>query len=99
MLMFARVSTFQGTADGIAQSLTRTPDLLERAEALTGFKGMYYMVDRASGSAMSVTLWDSEDDLQASIEAANQIRTEEAAADGSEILGVAHYEVAVSELR
>ncbi len=97
--MFARVSTFQGTAEGIEQSLTHAPDILERVEALDGFGGMYYLVDRASGKSMAVTLWESEADLQASVEAANRIRNDEAAADGSEIVGVDHYEVAVSELR
>ncbi|MEX1135195.1 MAG: hypothetical protein WED83_10165 [Acidimicrobiia bacterium] len=96
--MFARVSTFQGTAEGVAQSLTRTTDVLERAKALAGFKGMYYLVDRESGKGMSVTLWESESDLQASVDAANQIRSEEAAADGSEILAVEHFEVAAAEL-
>lgn len=97
--MFARVSTYQGTAEGVEQSLTRTTDVMQRAEALAGFKGMYYLVNRESGKAMSVTLWESEGDLLASVEAANQIRTEEAAADGSEILGVEHFEVAAAELR
>jgi heme-degrading monooxygenase HmoA len=97
--MFARVSTFQGTPEGVEQSLTRAPDVLERAEALAGFKGLYYLVDRESGKAMSVTLWESESDLQASVEAANQIRSEEAAADSSEILAVEHFEVATAELR
>jgi len=97
--MFARVSTFQGTAEGVAQSLTRTTDVLERAEALAGFKGMYYLVDRESGKAMSMTLWESESDLQAGVEAANQIRSEESAVDGYEILAVEHFEVAQAELR
>jgi len=97
--MFARVSTFRGTPEGVVKSLDRAPDVLERAEAIAGFKGLYYLVDRESGKTMSITLWETESDLQASVEAANQIRSDETAADGSEILAVEHFEVAAAELR
>lgn len=97
--MFARVSTYQGTPESVAQSLTRTTDIVERVEKLAGLKGVYYLVDRDSGKSMSITLWETESDLQTSVEAANQIRSQEAATDDAEILAVEHFEVATAELR
>ncbi len=97
--MFARVSTFRESADSIEESLTRTADVVERAEAMSGFKGLYYLIDQTSGKTMAITLWNTEEDMRSSEEAANQIRADEAAATGGQIVGVERYEVAVAELR
>lgn len=97
--MFARVSTFEETTDSIEESLRRTPDVLKRAEALSGFKGVYYLVDRSSGKTLTITLWETEEAMRDSEEAANRIRTDEATASGGNIVSVDHYEVAAAELR
>lgn len=97
--MFARVSTFQESAESIEESLTRTTDVVERAEAMPGFKGLYYLIDQASGKTIAITLWNTEEDMRNSEEAANQIRADEAAATGGQIVDVERYEVAVAELR
>lgn len=97
--MFARVSTFEETEASVDESLRRTPEVLKRANALSGFEGVYYLVDRSSGKTMTITLWETEEAMRQSEEAANQIRVDEAAATGGNILSVEHYEVAASELR
>lgn len=62
-------------------------------------KGAMLLVDRASGGALAITLWEDEDALRASEERANALR-----ADAADDLGaqqeptVARYEVAVFEV-
>ena len=97
--MFARVSTFQETAGSIDDSVGRTSEVIAKAESLSGFKGLYYLINRSSGQSVAITLWDSEAAMQQSEEAANQLRNDEAAATGGEILSVERYEVAAAELR
>lgn len=96
--MFARVSTFQETEDSLAESLRRTPDALQKASAMSGFKGVYSLVDRSSGKSMTITLWETEEAMRESEEAANQLRADEAAATGANIVSVERYEVVTSEL-
>lgn len=97
--MFARVSTFQETPEGIAESLERNSEVVEKADAISGFKGLYYLVDRSSGKSVAITLWDTQDAMHRSEEAANQIREDESAATGGEIVSVERFEVAAAELR
>jgi len=96
--MFARVSTYQETEDSLAESVRRTPAAVEKARAMSGFKGVYSLVDRSSGKSMTITLWETEEAMRESEEAANQLRDDEAAATGANIVSVERYEVATSEL-
>ena len=98
--MFARVSTFQESPEGIAESIRRLPETQQRVEAmdLSGLKGIYYLVDRHSGKTLTITLWETEQDLKASEEAANQVRGEEAEATGGQIVDVERFEVVAADL-
>ncbi|HVR80244.1 MAG TPA: hypothetical protein VMS99_17870 [Acidimicrobiia bacterium] len=96
--MFARVSTYQETEDSIAESVRRTPAAVQKARSMSGFKGVYSLVDRSSGKSMTITLWETEEAMRESEEAANQLRDDEAAATGANIVSVERYEVATSEL-
>jgi heme-degrading monooxygenase HmoA len=49
------------------------------------------MSDRASGKVMSITIWDSEEALNASMSQADELRKR--AASGTEIQSVQHYEI------
>ena len=67
--------------------------VLPAAQQMAGFQGMYAMVDRQSGTALSFTLWESEEAMQASEEAANRLRSDSAARGGADIAAVERYEV------
>lgn len=97
--MFARVSTFEETTESIEEALQRTADVLTKVAALSGFTGVYYLVDRSSGKTLAITLWETEEAMRESEEAANRIRSDEAAASGGRIVSVDRYEVAAAELR
>jgi heme-degrading monooxygenase HmoA len=91
--MFARVSTYRGDGDRLLQGFA---DVTEPLQAIDGFSHAYFMVDRASGKGMSITIWESEDALRASAAQADELRSKGAAAGGAEIESVEHYEIGLT---
>jgi heme-degrading monooxygenase HmoA len=61
-----------------------------------GLEGFYHLVDRQSGKAISITLWENEEAMRASEEEANQLRAQIAEAANATIENVETYEVSVS---
>ena len=57
------------------------------------------MNGKETDKALSITLWDSEEALGASREAANKIRTETSDAQKTQILEVEEFEVTTSSLK
>ena len=97
--MFARVSTFQGPPDQTAEGIrVAREQILPAARLQEGFKGIYLLFDRESGRSLSITLWETEEDMETSEEAAARVRTESAEAAGETVIGVERYEVALQEL-
>ena len=88
--MFARVSTYRGDGDRLLDGFA---DVSEPLQAIDGFSHAYFMVDRESGKGLSITIWDSEEALQASAAQADELRSKGAAAGGAEIESVEHYEI------
>uniref|UniRef100_A0AAU2JSS4 ABM domain-containing protein n=1 Tax=Streptomyces sp. NBC_00049 TaxID=2903617 RepID=A0AAU2JSS4_9ACTN len=80
--------------------MTATSEALVRqVQDVPGFRGVYYLVDRASGKAKSLTLWDDEESMLASEERAARIREEAAHREGQRIVSVEHFEVGFSHLQ
>ena len=95
--MFARVSTYQGDPGQIDQGLAYDlENILPKVNQIDGFEGLYYLVDRESGNALSMTLWESEQTMRASEEEANRLRTESAESASATVESVQRYEVAIS---
>jgi hypothetical protein len=92
--MHARVSFYQlaegGDADAAVSGFDQSIDAVQQ---LAGNQGLMLLVDRDSGKAISLTLWDSEESLRSSSEQANTLRERAAGAGGLSIQGVEHYEV------
>jgi hypothetical protein len=65
--------------------------VIPNAKRLQGFKGGYWLVDRATGKGFGLTLFESEAALRATEEAAAQIRAQ--ASSVTKIIGVERYEV------
>jgi len=96
----ARVSTLQGSTDQIDEGIDRIRETtVPVVKEIDGFKGILSLVDRQTGKGLTVTLWESEEALQASEEEANRLRREAAGnlgATGEPI--VERYEVALYEV-
>lgn len=75
--MFARVSTIQGKPERVEDGIRNYREqVIPSVKKMVGFKGAYFLVDRESGKEVSITLWGTEKDLQASAEAANRLRSQ-----------------------
>ena len=73
--MYARVTSIQLTPDQINTSGRAMPDDMRQALAREpGFLGSMTLLDRQSGKAMTIGLWESEAAVQASM-AGHQART------------------------
>ena len=62
--MFARVNSVQTAADKLAGLVRFSQEQLPAAHEAPGFKGFYLLADRQSGKIVSISLWDSADDLR-----------------------------------
>ena len=97
--MFARVSTFQGSPDQTAEGIrVAREQILPVARLQDGFKAIFILFDNESGRSLSITFWESEEDMHASEDAALRARTESAEAAGEVMVGVGRYEVVLQEL-
>ncbi len=85
--MWARVSTYQLPADDVGAAAERFSEALDQFEA-PGLRRAELLIDRASGKALSITVWDDEQALEASAKAANQIRSDAANAASVSIVDV-----------
>lgn len=98
--MFARVSTFHGSPQLLDESTRQAIEhIVPAVRRLAGFQGVLSLIDRATGKSITITLWQDEETMRASEEAANQLRSQTAEAAGESIVSVQRYEVAFSEMR
>ena len=64
-----------------------------------GFSGFLVLLERASGKVLGLTLWESEQAMNATEEAAYWLRVFSAEAAGGMITDVERYEVIFSEVK
>jgi heme-degrading monooxygenase HmoA len=89
--MHARVSTYQTSeAAKLVDGFRSVTDQLEQVD---GFSHAYFMVDEATGKALSITIWESQAALDASASSADDLRRRGTEASGTTIESVQHYAV------
>lgn len=91
--MFARVSTYRGDTDRLVDGFRRTIAPLERQ---TGFVSALFLTRQDAGTAMTVTVWESEAAMSSSAEWAAKAREHAAHESGAKIESVATYDVAIA---
>ncbi|MFE5484195.1 hypothetical protein [Streptomyces sp. NPDC056527] len=97
--MYARLSTYQGSPVPPEGDLAaRSEVIVKLVETLPGFRGAYYLVDRATGKATSLTLWENEEAMVGSEDRAAEVRDESSQREGQRVVSVEHFEVAFSRL-
>jgi heme-degrading monooxygenase HmoA len=87
--MHGRLSTYEGQADELSKGFAAQTDVLEQ---LDGLRAAYFGVSE-SGKAFSLTLWDTEEALNASAERTKQMRADATDPSGAEIKSVEHFEI------
>jgi len=76
--MFARVSTGQTTPDGFGGLIRFAQEQLPGTAAQPGFKGFYLLTDRDTGELVTISLWDTWEDVRAAEAYAAQLNREAA---------------------
>jgi hypothetical protein len=92
--MYARTSTWSGSPDALQRWSDHVTSTVKGFVAgLPGHAGAVFLIDRETGTAMTLTLWDSEDAATGSDKFANQSRDSTIAATGVELLTRGRYQV------
>jgi heme-degrading monooxygenase HmoA len=94
--MFARVSGYDFPPER-AEQVIRGFDDDPALETIPGVVEAYLLIDRAAGRALTMTVWESEDALRASEEAANRIRGRASGSADGRVRRVDRYEVALHD--
>lgn len=94
----ARVSVLEGSPDSIDPGLERArSETLPQLRAVSGNVGAVGLADRDNGRVSMITLWDSRDSMQASTQAADQMRQQTADVGNQKITNVALYDVPIAQ--
>ncbi len=97
--MFARVSEFGARPERL-DNMNRegVEHVLPALKMQDGFNGGLVLADRQSGKVLAVTLWESEQAMDATEEAAHWLLSFGAEAAGGMLKSVKRYEVFFSEV-
>jgi len=92
--MFARVSTYEGRPEQLDEMHHEGVEhVLPALEMQDGFHGGLVLADRQSGKVLAVTLWESEQAMDATEDASHWLRIFSAQSSGGRICSVQRYEV------
>jgi heme-degrading monooxygenase HmoA len=91
--MFAQVNSVQIATDKLAGLIKWAEEQLPAARETPGFKGLYVLADRQSGKVVTISLWDSDDDLRQNRARGAQLRKEASSDLGIAPTPVDTYEV------
>ena len=99
--MFARITTIGEAPPQRLDSMTHEirEHVLPALRQQDGFSGFLVLLERASGKVLGLTLWESEQAMNATEEAAYWLRVFSAEAAGGMITEVERYEVIISEVK
>ncbi len=91
--MFAQVNSVQTATDKLAGLIKWAEEQLPAARETPGFKGLYMLADRQSGKIVTISLWESDNDLRQNEARGAQVRQE-----ASSELGIAPTPVDIYEV-
>ncbi len=97
--MHARVTTVEAPPERMDDATRFIRErVMPQLQQQDGFKGVIALGDRQSGKVLGVALWDSEEALRATEEAAAGIRGGVEEATGGTVASVENHEVAIFEV-
>jgi heme-degrading monooxygenase HmoA len=84
--MFARIGTWQGSAEELERWIRRSREEVKPGiQKDRGLTAAYWLVDREAGKGLIVTLWESADAMRASEEARLKRQAATAASTGAQV--------------
>jgi hypothetical protein len=91
--VFARTSTWTGSPEALDKWDAGVDTVRPFVASLDGNAGAFFFIDRASGRALTLTLWETEEAAIASDAFADQSRARTIAATGVDLVERGQYEV------
>jgi heme-degrading monooxygenase HmoA len=91
--MFARSSSWTGSPEALQKWVDNAGNVASMIRGLPGVSDAFFFIDREGGSAMTLTLWDTEAAALASDRNAEASRASTVAATGVELVARGRYEV------
>jgi hypothetical protein len=92
--MFARTSTWSGSPQELENwSENAVSRVMGFVQGLPGNAGAVFLIDHDAGTALTLTLWDTEEAANATDQFAEQSRAATVAATGTELIARGSYEV------
>jgi heme-degrading monooxygenase HmoA len=92
--VYARATTYRGSPEQVQEAIVHYQEGIPSIREISGNRGAFLLVDRSVGKGVGVTLWESEEAMQASRKRADELR-QQAREPGGEIDPVDEYEVAI----
>jgi heme-degrading monooxygenase HmoA len=92
--VYARATTLRASPEHVQEAIVHYQEGIPSIREISGNRGAFLLVDRSAGRGISVTLWESDEAMQASRKRADELR-QQAQESGGEIDPVVEYEVAV----
>lgn len=94
MAEWARVVSAETSPDRVDDAVAYMRDVaVPGASALGGFRRGFWLMDRQTGKASIVTVFESQEALEASAAGAEKLRSGATDAFGASFTGMSHYEV------
>ena len=89
--MYARATTLRASPEDVQEQIDHYQEGIQSVREISGNRGAFLLVDRSAGKAISVTLWESDEAMQASRKRADELRQQAQESPGE---SVDEYEVA-----
>ena len=90
--MYARATTYRGSPEHVQDAIVHYEEGIPSIREIAGNRGAFLLVGRSAGKGVGVTLWESEEAMQASRKRADEVRQQAQEPGGDP---VDEYEVAV----
>jgi serine phosphatase RsbU (regulator of sigma subunit) len=94
--VFARMITYtqaDPSPHRLEEGVRRITETFQWVRQLDGIEGAYYFVDRKGGKVITITLWESEEAVQRSLEVLAPLRSELSKAFAADRVDTEYYEV------
>lgn len=91
-----RVTFLPDKADEVIDEVKEA--IVPKFEASEGYKGYTLLIDRATGSGIGISFWESEDAMLATDSLGQEARQVTAEAGSGSDQGFAHFEVAIDTM-
>ena len=89
--MYARATTLRASPEDVQEQIDHYQEGIQSVREISGNRGAFLLVDRSAGRAISVTLWETDEAMEASRKRADELRQQAQESPGE---SVDEYEVA-----